>query len=47
MLARTVRLCMAEAGGVTGSPVSHADRGYDSNYNYQTLFKMGITPNIK
>ena len=27
--------------------VFHADRGYDSNYNCQVLFEMGIIPNIK
>lgn len=28
-------------------PVFHVDRGYDSNYNCQILFEMGMTPNIK
>ena len=27
--------------------VFHADRGYDSNYNCQILFEMGMMPNIK
>ena len=27
--------------------VFHADRGYNSNYNCQILFEMGIIPNIK
>ena len=27
--------------------IFHADRGYDSNYNCQVLFEMGIIPNIK
>ena len=27
--------------------IFHADRGYDSNYNCQVLFEMGMTPNIK
>ena len=29
-----------------GPSVFHADRGYDSNYNCQILFEMGMIPNI-
>ena len=38
---------MGRQGLSPGLPVFHADRGYDSNYNCQILFEMGITPNIK
>lgn len=30
-----------------GPSVFHADRRHDLNYNYQTLFEMGITSNTK
>ena len=32
---------------LAGPSVLHADRGYDSDYNCQILFEMGITPNIR
>ena len=38
---------MGRQGLSPGLPVFHADRGYDSNYNCQILFEMGIVPNIK
>ena len=38
---------MGRQGLSPGPSVFHADRGYDSNYNCQILFEMGITPNIK
>ena len=34
-------------GLLPGQSVFHADRGYDSNRNFQVLFEMGITPSIK
>ena len=38
---------MKRQGLLPGPSVFHADRGYDSNRNFQVLFEMGITHNIK
>ena len=38
---------MKRQGLLPDTSIFHADRGYDSNYNCQILFEMGMTPNIK
>ena len=42
MLGEMKRQCL-----LPGPSVFHADRGYDSNYNCQILFEMGLIPNNK